>query len=209
MLDLNVMPVFILSVLALLLMPGPDMLLISSLSINKGRKMGLLACLGNLTSGIVLTLISGLGVASFIKQVPYSFDVMRFTGGGYLFYLAWVNINRKNIKSIDDINKKEAWHCYATAIINNLLNPKALIFFAMFLPQFVSKEIPSSPMEQLFLLGFILNIMGFAFNMLLVLTLSKLVERWVSENTSSVYRNKIISIFFVILGCWMLIGQFE
>lgn len=209
MIDLNVMPVFILSVLALLLMPGPDMLLISSLSIHKGRAMGFLACLGNLTSGIILTLVSGLGVASLIKQIPYSFDVMRFTGGGYLFYLAWVNLNNENINKIDELNKKEAWHCYTTAIINNLLNPKALIFFVMFLPQFVSKEISSPPIEQLLFLGFTLNAMGFAFNISLVLILSKFVEKYVSKNTYSVYKSKTISILFIILGCWMLIGQLE
>jgi len=190
-------------------MPGPDMLLISSLSIHKGRAMGFLACLGNLTSGIILTIVSGLGVASLIKQIPYSFDVMRFTGGGYLFYLAWVNLNKKNINPIDGINKKEACHCYTTAVINNLLNPKALIFFVMFLPQFVSKEISSTPMEQLFFLGFMLNVMGFAFNISLVFILSKSVEKWVSKNTNTVYRNKMISILFIILGGWMLIGQLE
>jgi threonine/homoserine/homoserine lactone efflux protein len=209
MIDLNVVPVFIISVLALLLVPGPDMLLISSLSISKGRAMGLWACLGNLTSGIILTLISGLGVASLIKQIPYSFEVMRFTGGGYLFYLAWANLNQKNIKTMEELNNKEAWRCYTTAIINNLMNPKALIFFVMFLPQFVSKNIEPSPIEQLFFLGFLLNIMGFVFNVSLVLILSKFVEKWTVKNTNTIYRKRIISILFVILGCWMLMGQFK
>lgn len=205
MIDLNVMPVFIVSVMALLLAPGPDMVLISSLSINKGRVMGLWACLGNLTSGLVLTIVTGLGVASVIKQLPYSFDFMRLVGGGYLLYLAWSGLKRVNIDSVASNNIGAAWSCYKSAVVNNLMNPKALLFFIMFLPQFVSPNVAASPKEQLFLLGFILNVTGFIFNVTLVMILSGFLERWMKNNVNIIYQQRIVSVVFACLGGWMLV----
>lgn len=206
MIDINVMPVFIASVVALLMAPGPDMVLISSLSINKGKAMGLWACLGNLTSGIILTIVTGLGVASVIKQIPYSFEVMRVVGGGYLLYLAWSGLKRINIEKENMDKVGEAWSCYKTAVINNLMNPKALLFFMMFLPQFVSTNISASPKEQLFALGFILNIMGFLFNVTLVMTLSKFVDAWMGNRVNLIYQQRIVSAVFACLGSWMIAG---
>lgn len=200
------MPVFIASVVALLMAPGPDMVLISSLSINKGKAMGLWACLGNLTSGIILTIVTGLGVASVIKQIPYSFEVMRVVGGGYLLYLAWSGLKRINIEKENMDKVGEAWSCYKTAVINNLMNPKALLFFMMFLPQFVSTNISASPKEQLFALGFILNIMGFLFNVTLVMTLSKFVDAWMGNRVNLIYQQRIVSAVFACLGSWMIAG---
>lgn len=206
MIDLNVMPVFIASVVALLMAPGPDMVLISSLSINKGKVMGLWACLGNLTSGIILTIVTGLGVASVIKQIPYSFEVMRVVGGGYLLYLGWSGLKKINFEKENMDKVGEAWSCYKTAVINNLMNPKALLFFMMFLPQFVSTNISASPKEQLFALGFTLNIMGFLFNVILVMALSKFVEAWMGNRVNLIYQQRIISTVFACLGGWMIAG---
>lgn len=206
MIDLNVMPVFILSVIALLLAPGPDMVLISSLSINKGRAAGLWACLGNMTSGVLLTIATALGVAGVIKELPYSFEAMRVMGGCYLLYLAWAGLKEISLDQKGEGQSGSAWSCYKTAVVNNLMNPKALLFFMMFLPQFVSLNVDASPREQLFLLGLILNIMGFVFNVLLVITLSGFVEKWISSKIRLIYQQRIISCVFAMLGGWMLAG---
>lgn len=206
MIDLNVMPVFILSVIALLLAPGPDMVLISSLSINKGRAAGLWACLGNMTSGVLLTIATALGVAGVIKELPYSFEAMRVMGGCYLLYLAWAGLKEISLDQKGEGQSGNAWSCYKTAVVNNLMNPKALLFFMMFLPQFVSPNIDASPREQLLLLGLILNVMGFLFNVSLVVLLSKVVDALMKNTVSIKYQQRVVSFVFACLGGWMLSG---
>lgn len=206
MIDLNVMPVFILSVIALLLAPGPDMVLISSLSINKGRAAGLWACLGNMTSGVLLTIATALGVAGVIKELPYSFEAMRVMGGCYLLYLAWTGLKEISLDQKGKGQSGNAWSCYKTAVVNNLVNPKALLFFMMFLPQFVSPNIDASPREQLLLLGLILNVMGFLFNVSLVVLLSKVVDALMKNTVSIKYQQRVVSFVFACLGGWMLSG---
>ncbi|MFV0489405.1 MAG: LysE family translocator, partial [Vibrio fluvialis] len=61
MIDFAVLPVYLTAVVALLLLPGPDMLLIASSSLSYGRKVGVFASLGNATSGIILTMLAALG----------------------------------------------------------------------------------------------------------------------------------------------------
>ncbi|MGB5121702.1 MAG: LysE family translocator, partial [Vibrio fluvialis] len=60
MIDFAVLPVYLTAVVALLLLPGPDMLLIASSSLSYGRKVGVFASLGNATSGIILTMLAAL-----------------------------------------------------------------------------------------------------------------------------------------------------
>lgn len=206
MIDLNVMPVFIASVVALLLAPGPDMVLISSLSINKGKAAGLWASVGNMTSGVVLTIVTGFGVAGLIKELPYSLEAMRLMGGGYLLYLAWTGLKEISLEQGEGSHSKAAWFYYKTAVVNNLMNPKALLFFIMFLPQFVSQNVDAPPREQLLLLGLILNVMGFLFNVLLVIVLSEFVKEWMESKVSIKYQQRVVSFIFACLGGWMLSG---
>lgn len=65
MIDISVLPVYLTAVVALLLLPGPDMLLIASSSMSYGRRVGVFASLGNATSGVILTLLAAAGVSAW------------------------------------------------------------------------------------------------------------------------------------------------
>lgn len=64
MIDLSILPVYLTAVFALLLIPGPDMLLIASSSLSYGKKVGVFASLGNATSGLILTMLAAMGVSA-------------------------------------------------------------------------------------------------------------------------------------------------
>lgn len=80
MIDVSVLPVYLTAVLALLLIPGPDMLLIASSSMSYGRRVGLFASLGNATSGMILTLLAALGVSALIAMNPLALNVLHLLG---------------------------------------------------------------------------------------------------------------------------------
>lgn len=74
---------------ALLLLPGPDMLLIASSSLSYGRKVGVFASLGNATSGIILTMLAALGVSALIAMSPVALQILHLLGGAYLLKMGF------------------------------------------------------------------------------------------------------------------------
>ncbi|WP_157941326.1 LysE family translocator, partial [Vibrio cyclitrophicus] len=89
MIDLAILPVYLTAVVALLLLPGPDMLLIASSSMSYGRKVGVFASLGNATSGIILTVLAAMGVSALIAMSPIALKALHLLGGAYLLKMGW------------------------------------------------------------------------------------------------------------------------
>lgn len=77
MIDLTILPLYLTAVIALLLIPGPDMLLIASSSLSYGRKVGVFASLGNATSGVILTLLAALGVSAMVAMSPVALTILQ------------------------------------------------------------------------------------------------------------------------------------
>lgn len=205
MIDISILPVYLTAVVALLLLPGPDMLLIASSSISYGRKVGIFASLGNATSGIILTLLAALGVSALIAMSPLALKGLHLLGGAYLLKMGWDSVRAQADEAPElDQSSKMATTFYQRALVSNLLNPKALVFFVMFLPQFVSTNITASSGEQMLALGLLLNVLGLLFNFILVALVGTLGKTLVNNVQFRTYQHKFMGAIFVFLGFWML-----
>ena len=208
MIDFSILPVYLTAVVALLLIPGPDMLLIASSSLSYGRKVGLFASLGNATSGIILTLLAAMGVSAMIAMSPVALKALHFLGGLYLLKMGWDCLRTSSVVAPEvDQTSKMARSLYRKAVFSNLLNPKALLFFVLFLPQFVSSNIETSSGEQMLALGLLLNVLGLLFNLMLVVTVGTLGKSLLTNERFHVYQHKIMGSVFVLLGAWLLFSQ--
>ena len=208
MIDLSILPVYLTAVVALLLIPGPDMLLIASSSLSYGRKVGLFASLGNATSGIILTLLAAMGVSAMIAMSPIALKALHFLGGLYLLKMGWDCLRTSSVVAPEvDQTSKMARSLYRKAVFSNLLNPKALLFFVLFLPQFVSSNIETSSGEQMLALGLLLNVLGLLFNLLLVVTVGTLGKSLLTNERFHIYQHKFMGSVFVLLGAWLLFSQ--
>lgn len=205
MIDISILPVYLTAVIALLLLPGPDMLLIASSSMSYGRRVGIFASLGNATSGIILTLLAALGVSALIAMSPLALNVLHFLGGAYLLKMGWdcLRATSADVPDLDNDHKMAA-QFYQRALVSNLLNPKALVFFVMFLPQFVSNNIGATSGEQMFALGLLLNVLGLAFNFLLVALAGTFGRSLLENEKFRKNQHKFMGVVFVLLACWML-----
>ncbi|HEQ3484124.1 TPA: LysE family translocator [Vibrio cholerae] len=205
MIDVSVLPVYLTAVLALLLIPGPDMLLIASSSMSYGRRVGLFASLGNATSGMILTLLAALGVSALIAMNPLALNVLHLLGGTYLLKMAWdcLRADAAQAPTLDE-SQAVAKTFYQRALVSNLLNPKALVFFVLFLPQFVSTNIAASSAEQMFALGMLLNVCGLLFNLLLVALIGVFGRSLVDNQRFRTYQHKVMGAVFLLLALWML-----
>lgn len=119
------------------LTPGPDNLFVLMQSAIWGRKAGFLVVLGLCTGLLGHTAAVAVGLAAVFAASPTAFTVLKLAGAAYLLYLAW-QILRAPV-SANEGAKPAALRpgaLYRRGIIMNLTNPKVLLFFFAFLPQF-------------------------------------------------------------------------
>ncbi|MDQ2189448.1 LysE family translocator [Vibrio sp. A14(2019)] len=205
MIDMTILPLYLAAVIALLLIPGPDMLLIASSSLSYGRKVGVFASLGNATSGVILTLLAALGVSAMVAMSPIALTVLQVLGAGYLLKMG-VDCLRTSASIAPSLSTEVTLSStfYQRALVSNLLNPKALVFFVMFLPQFVSSNVPASSGEQMLVLGILLNICGLLFNLLLVALVGWGGHVLLENAKFRLYQHKLMGGIFFLLALWML-----
>lgn len=136
------------------LTPGPDMTLFVGRALSEGRAAGLAAMAGAFTGIVVHTALVALGLSALIVASPGAFMALKVVGAGYLVWLAFQAIVKGSAFSPETAKRKPrpmATH-WATGVGINLLNPKIILFFMTFLPQFVSVSDPHAP-GKLFFLG--------------------------------------------------------
>lgn len=163
--------------LLLFITPGPDMSLWLSRTISSGRASGL-ATIGGTNAGCVVhTLLAAFGVSALIAASQTGFLILKIVGAGYLLWLAVDAIRNGsslNVKTTETA-KASTMSSFLLGLTVNLTNPKVVLFFITFLPQFVSAHDPHVTGKLLFLgLYFVLiNIPG---SVLLILGAEKLVN---------------------------------
>jgi threonine/homoserine/homoserine lactone efflux protein len=134
--------------------PGPDMTLFVGRALSEGKAAGFACMFGAMTGIVIHTTMVALGLSALIVASPQAFLVLKVVGAGYLVWLAWQAIRHGSAFSPE--RQAGAGHSlfrnWATGLGINLLNPKIILFFMTFLPQFVSASDPNAP-GKLFFLG--------------------------------------------------------
>jgi threonine/homoserine/homoserine lactone efflux protein len=137
-------------------------------------------------------------------------ELLRVLGGAYLLKMGW-DCMRSSASDAPEIKSQNniAKLLYRRAVMSNLLNPKALIFFVLFLPQFVSTQISASSGEQMLALGLLLNVIGLSFNLLLVALVGSLGQPLLKNEKFRTYQNKFMGMIFFALAIWLLASQVQ
>jgi len=150
---LPVLAAFSFAVLLLAITPGPDMTLWMSRTIRDGRAVGLMTLLGTNLGIAVHTLLVAFGVSALIVASPVAFLVLKTGGAGYLLWLAIQAVRNRSVLSVKASGRKDAsmGKAFLNGLWVNLLNPKVIIFFMTFLPQFVSVNDPHVTGKLIFL----------------------------------------------------------
>lgn len=159
--DLPVIAAFVLAALVLAITPGPDMTLFLSRAINRGRLAGMVSLWGALLGGMVHTLAAAIGVSALIVASQTGFLILKIVGAAYLAWLAIDAIRNGSALSLKPASAKPSSliSIFMTGLGVNLLNPKIVLFFMTFLPQFVSAADPHAPAKMIFL-GFLFLIVA-------------------------------------------------
>lgn len=145
---------FLLASLILAITPGPGVLYIVTRSLVQGRRFGLVSVAGVALGNLGNAFAAAVGLAALFAVSSLAFSVVKYAGALYLVYLGVQMFRSSPAERPPAVHAaKSLGRVFREGFVVALLNPKTTVFFAAFLPQFLSPDV--SPMRQSMLLGFL------------------------------------------------------
>jgi len=141
--SLDAMIAVALAGLALSATPGPSMLYVLSRTVGQSRAAGLASALGLFLGGIILAIATALGLAAVFETSGWMVTALRYVGSAYLIWLGLEMIRGAKADAqvtldVEKVRRKPFSSIIWQGIIVEVLNPKTVLFFALFLPPFVN-----------------------------------------------------------------------
>ncbi|MGW0230024.1 LysE family translocator [Actinopolymorpha singaporensis] len=145
---------FVVAVALISVVPGPDMMFVLAHAVSGGRRSGFVAAAGMSTGLTVHTVAAAFGLGALIRTAPLVLEGIRIAGALFLVYLAVMTwrASRGRGGSVSTPNKPRSQpRVYAMAVLTNLANPKVILFYLAFMPQFLTTGAHSWPVTAQFL----------------------------------------------------------
>ncbi|KVS16290.1 LysE family translocator [Burkholderia multivorans] len=175
MISTHLLFIYLAALAAIYAVPGPDMALVLQTSIGRGVRPGIAAAAGLSLSRSAHVTLSACGVAALIRGAPWLYEAIRYGGALYLGYVA-IQVFRSPVFDVGNGDAAAAGklrQSFVKGLLTNLLNPKALLFCSVLLPQFVRPE--AGPVVwQMFALGALLVAAGVCFDLACVFGASRI-----------------------------------
>jgi threonine/homoserine/homoserine lactone efflux protein len=151
--DLNVMLAYTAAAVILVITPGPDMTLFLGQTLTGGRARGIAAYVGASAGLVVHTMLAAFGLSALLAHSATAFGVLKIVGVAYLLWLAFDALRRGSALTLVSgaADPQPLGQVFLMGVGINLLNPKIIMFFLTFLPQFVSASDPHAGAKLTFL----------------------------------------------------------
>jgi threonine/homoserine/homoserine lactone efflux protein len=152
--DLAVIASYSLAAAILTVTPGPDMALFLGNTLGGGRAAGFATILGTAAGLVVHACLAAFGLSALLAASATAFGILKVLGVAYLLWLAWSAIRHGSGVRLDAGRRhhQTLGRIFMKGMLVNVLNPKIVLFFLTFLPQFVDPGEPDAA-GQLFFLG--------------------------------------------------------
>ncbi|WP_131670779.1 LysE family translocator [Pseudomonas parakoreensis] len=178
---------FFLALAVVFLLPGPDMILLLQTGARQGRGAALATAVGLAVARGCHVALAALGLAALFKAAPWTFDLVRLAGAAYLL---WIGIQCLRSSLLPNLNTPAVTHtqrqwreAIRRGLLTNLLNPKALLFCSVLLPQFIVND-GAAVLTQFATLGVLLVGVGLLFDSAYALTGAAL-GRWLQHSPTA------------------------
>ncbi len=145
---------FTLISLALIVVPGPNVLFVVSRSLQLGRVAGFCSALGGQAGAYTQVTAVAFGVGALVERSVAVFTVIKLAGAAYLIYLGVQAVRHR--RSLSEalgaaVTRKAPLRLLADGFLVGVTNPKGIVFFAAVLPQFVDRGLGHVPLQMLLL----------------------------------------------------------
>src|SRR5690606_32883657 len=145
---------YVIACFAIVIVPGPSVTVIVANAMRHGARAGLLNVLGTQIGLVLMIGVLAFGMAAVVSAMGSIFEILRFLGAAYLVWLG-IRMWRSDGRLVED--KEANMPASRSFVLQGFIviwsNPKALLFFGAFIPQFVDPA--GDPVRQTLLLGVI------------------------------------------------------
>lgn len=192
--DIELYFAFVLAAVALILLPGPNVALITANSIAHGKRVGLVTVLGTTTAMLPQLALTVLGLTGVLVFVGEFFEWIRWAGVVYLIYLGYQAWRAPAIDLLKIAPQSHsAGRIFWRGFLVSSSNPKTLLFYGAFFPQFVSPN--ADPVMQFVVLSLTFLTIAFVLDCCWALLANQLRGLLA---TRAVLRNRLSGCFYFI-----------
>lgn len=191
--------------------PGPDNLFVLLQSAMYGAKAGIFVTLGLCVGVLIQTLMAAFGVAAVVAASPTLLLIVQLVGAAYLLYLAWgawrAPVGNEDGGSASKYPKLTHFQLWRRGILMNITNPKVLIFFLAFFPQFIIKgSTETQVMIQMLIMGLTFLVCTLVVFCTIAWCAGTLADRLRNPKVQTIL-NKTSAVIFIILAVSTLLWK--
>ena len=196
---------FLVAAVLITVSSGPDNLMVLSVGMSRGRRHGMAFGLGCALGCLSHTTLAALGISALVAASPLAFGLLKLGGGAYLVWLGVLAWRSGGAVRADAgaVLPSSPWQFFAKGLLANAINPKVVIFFLSFLPQFVNIESGSASWQiawfgMIFTAqsALIFGVLGF---------FSGSVGQWLGRHANAgVWLDRVAGSVFVALGARLI-----
>lgn len=200
---------FIVSGLALNMLPGPDSLYIIGRSAGQGFRAGSVAALGIGTGTFIHIFAAAFGLSAILATSAMAFTLVKIIGCMYLFYIGLTMLFAKGAKdqNMPRVNNPVPLSkVFYQGFLTNMLNPKVALFFLAFMPQFIAADAPNKALAFIFL-GLVFNINGMLWCHFLAWTSSSVSKKIKQNHLVTKVLTQFTGVLFVYFGIKLALSQ--
>jgi threonine/homoserine/homoserine lactone efflux protein len=192
---------YIVASLALIATPGQDMIYVITRSLAQGRFAGLCSAIGVCLGILVHTALAALGVGAILHASATLFVALKLLGAAYLVYLGvrLVLVRGAKLESAAAAAPLAPAQLVMQGVLSNVTNPKIVLFFFAFLPQFVDPASPH-PTRDLVFLGVLYALLALPVKAAVGLAAGSLSERVLRRPGALAWMNRVCGVVLVGLG---------
>jgi len=204
--NLHLFLAYCLAVAILVLMPGPIVTLIVANSLSHGSRSGLATVAGASIGNAILLGATAVGLVAFFALLSEIFEVVRWAGAGYLIWLgvkAWRAHGGQELAIVPSA-KRSSRSAFLQGFLVAITNPKAIVFYVAFLPQFVDSHLPAGP--QLLVMIVTMIIMALFSDSVYALLAGR-ARGWFTTPGRRRLQSRITGTLLIGIGCALLLAR--
>jgi len=204
--NLHLFLAYCLAVAILVLMPGPIVTLVVANSLSHGSRSGLATVAGASIGNAILLGATAVGLVAFFALLSEIFEFVRWAGAGYLIWLgvkAWRAHGGQEL-AIVPAAKRSSRAVFLQGFLVAITNPKAIVFYVAFLPQFVDSHLPAGP--QLLVMIVTMIIMALFSDSAYALLAGR-ARGWFTTPGRRRLQSRITGTLLIGIGCGLLLAR--
>jgi threonine/homoserine/homoserine lactone efflux protein len=195
---------YVAAVALLIVTPGPTMLMCMTNSINHGPRRAMTSVAGAVTAVLGVMTLSAMGLGALLAASETAFTTAKVIGAAYLIWLGIRTFRSEAVLKVDESPAQPTRSFYLQGFLVGASNPKAVLFFAAFFPQFLNPAAPILPQFGALALTFMA--MEFGVLKACALGVSRLVPLLRSSRSARVI-NRVCGGLFTLMGGLLLLSR--